>query len=115
MRYLMLVYGNEEVWGNPDVDFATLVAEVDAFNTRLRESGELVAAEGLVTRPHHVRPGTTDVLDGPYLETKEFLGSYTLLDVDSEERALEIVAGYPGVRYGGGVDVWPLMEHGSAE
>ncbi|HTZ43209.1 MAG TPA: YciI family protein [Jatrophihabitans sp.] len=121
MKYLVLVYGNEEIWGDPSVDFASLIAEVDAFNAELRASGDMVAVEGLVTRPHAIRVenGVPVVSDGPYLEAKEYVGSYFVLDVDSEERALELARSYPALRFdtgrGGGLEVWPLMEHGCAD
>ncbi|WP_367131838.1 YciI family protein [Saccharothrix sp. HUAS TT1] len=116
MKYLMLIYGNEQVWNSVDAEgFARLVAEVDAFNAALRDSGELVAAQGLEARPHAVRvvDGAPVVTDGPYLEAKEHVGSYFTVDVDSEERALEIARSYPALRHsrglGGGIEVWPLM------
>ena len=119
MKYLVLVYGNEEIWGDPAVDFAAFVGEVDAFNAALRASGEMVAVEGLVSQPRAVRVqgGVPVVSDGPYTEAKEHVGSYHVLDVTSEERALEIVRSYPGLRHvsGGGLEIWPLMQHGAAE
>ncbi len=119
MKFLALVYGNEEIWGDPSVDFAALVAEVDAFNAALRESGEMVAVEGLVPTPRAIRSegGVPVVSDGPYLEAKEHVGSFFMLDVDSAERAFEIASSYPALRYaaGGGLEVWPLMGHGAAD
>ncbi|WP_447005923.1 YciI family protein [Saccharothrix isguenensis] len=122
MKYLMLIYGNEEVWNSVDADgFATLVAEVDGFNAALRESGELVDSRGLVSRPRSVRvvEDVPVVTDGPYLEAKEHVGSYFVVDVDSEQRALEIAKSYPALRYsrglGGGLEVWPLMERGGGD
>jgi hypothetical protein len=119
MKYLVMVYGNEEIWGDPSVDFAAMVGEVDAFNRSLRESGEMIAVEGLDPRPHAIRAtgGVPVVSDGPYLEVKEFVGSYFLLDVDNEERALEVAQSYPCLRYcnGGGLEVWPLMGQGDAQ
>jgi len=120
MKYLVLVYGNEQVWGDPSVDVATLIREVDAFNASLRASGELVSVEGLVTTPRAVRVqgGVPVVSDGPYLEAKEHVGSFLVLDVADEARALEIARSYPGLRHGaasgGGLEVWPLMAHGDA-
>ncbi len=111
MRYLALVYGNEEIWQGVD-DFTTLVAEVDAFNAALRASGELVDVQGLLPRPRAVRAGRPPVVtDGPYLEAKEYVGSYFVLDVASEERALEVARSYPALRHGegGGLELWPLM------
>ncbi|QFZ23009.1 YciI family protein [Saccharothrix syringae] len=118
MKYLMLIYGNEQVWNSVDADgFARLVAEVDAFNAELRESGELVDSQGLESRPRAVRVvgGAPVVTDGPYLEAKEYVGSYFVVDVADEERALEIARSYPALRHsrglGGGIEVWPLVDH----
>jgi len=120
MKYLVFVYGNEQIWGDPSVDMAALIAEVDAFNAALRESGEMVSVEGLVATPRAIRPGggVPVVSDGPYLEAKEHVGSFFVLHVASEERALEIASSYPALRHtsgvGGGLEVWPLMTHGDA-
>ncbi len=122
MKYLMLIYGNEQVWNSVDADeFAKLVGEVDAYNESLRESGEFVDAQGLVSRPRSVRlVGEAPVVtDGPYLEAKEYVGSYFVVDVDSEQRAMEIARDYPALRYsrglGGGIEVWPLMTGGGGD
>ena len=112
----MLIYGNEQIWSSlPAADLAELIADVDAFNEELRASGELVDSQGLVPRARSVRMvGDAPVVtDGPYLEAKEFVGSYFVVDVDDEERALEIARSYPALRFGsdpgGGLEVWPLM------
>ncbi len=122
MKYLMLIYGNEQVWNSVDAEkFTELVAEVDAFNADLRESGELVDSQGLVSDPRSVRVvGDAPVVtDGPYLEAKEYVGSYFVVDVDTERRAMEIARSYPALRYsrglGGGLEVWPLMARGGGD
>jgi hypothetical protein len=117
MKYLMLIYGNEDVWNSlaPE-DLAQLIDEVDGFNAALRESGELLEAEGLVSRPRSVRSVDGEVIltDGPYIETKEFVGSYFVVDVDDGQRVEEIARSYPGLRCGAGLEVWPLMARGWA-
>lgn len=116
MKYLMLIYGNAEIWSSlPAADFEALVARVDGFTEELRRAGELVDCRGLVERPHAVRvqDGVPVVSDGPYLEAKEHVGSYFVVDVDDEARALEIARTYPGIAFGarsGGLEVWPLMD-----
>lgn len=119
MKYLMLVYGNEQIWGDPAVDFAAMVGEVDAFNAALQESGELVLAQGIDAVPRAVRStgGVLVVTDGPYLEAKEHVGSFSILEVRDEARALEIAGDYPCLRYlpAGGVEVWPLMTPGAPD
>jgi hypothetical protein len=95
MKYLMLIYGNEQVWNSVDADeFAKLVADVDAFNADLRDSGELVDAQGLVFHPRAVRvvDGAPVVTDGPYPETMEVLAGFTIVDCASYDRAVEIAS-----------------------
>ncbi len=112
----MLIYGNDEIWSSlPDGELAALIDRVDTFNQTLRASGELVDSQGLETRPLAVRvvDDVPVVTDGPYLEAKEYVGSYFVVDVASEQRALEIARSYPALRFGsgtgGGIEVWPLM------
>jgi hypothetical protein len=114
VRYLALIYGNDEIWKG-DPDRREVIAAVDEFNRRLTASGELIGVNGLLGPPSVVRQtdGAPVVSDGPYLEVKEHVGSYFLLDVESEERALEIVRSYPGVTSrGGGVELWRLRNQG---
>ncbi|MDA0185659.1 YciI family protein [Solirubrobacter phytolaccae] len=114
MKYLALIYGNKEIWmGDPNRP--GVIAAVNEFNRRLTESGELISVNGLAAPVVNVRhtDGPPVVSDGPYLEVKEHVGSYFMLDVESHERALEIVQSYPGVTSrGGGVELWRLMNQG---
>ena len=72
-------------------------AHMMAIHEELAASGELVGAEGL-TGPEAAKLVTHDgvgapvVTDGPFAEAKEFLAGYWLVDVESEERAVEIAA-----------------------
>ncbi|MGO9780073.1 MAG: YciI family protein [Streptosporangiaceae bacterium] len=102
MKYLMLIYGNEEKWASfPAEAWPEAIAKQDAFNKKYQDTGELLGAYGLGTRAQAklVRrdqaTGLPAVTDGPYQETKEYIASFYLLDVESEERALEIAADMP--------------------
>lgn len=113
MKYMLLIYGNPETFSSlPPEEFAKVVAETDALNQALFESGELVGAYGVgdqeLAKLVRVADGERLVTDGPYIETKEYLGSFTVVDCDSEERAYEIAALNPSARYWG-VEVRPLM------
>jgi hypothetical protein len=112
VKYLALIYGNRDIWyGVPPEQRREIIAAVDAFNERLRKSGELVAVDGLLdpARSIRVQGGLPVVSDGPYLEAKEHVGSYFIVDVDSEARALEIAQSYPALTEGAGLELWPLM------
>jgi hypothetical protein len=68
-----------------------------AIHQELTARGELVGAEGLTGREAakivtHDGAGPPVVTDGPFPESKEFLAGYWLIDVESEERAIEIAA-----------------------
>ncbi len=52
--------------------------------------------------------------DGPYLEVKEYLVSYYVLDCENEQRALEIAAKMPFASLRG-VEVWPILHESGAE
>src|SRR3954465_8121170 len=110
---MLLIYENEGLWATfPPEDLSRLIAETDALHAEVLKSGEFVGAYGVgdqhlakqVTR----KDGDIVVTDGPYIETKEYLGSFTIVDVDSEERAYEIAALNPFARYGE-VEVRPLL------
>lgn len=120
MKYMLLIYGNEAKWSSVDrAEFERIVAETDALNRALFESGELVGAYGVAddVNAKVVRVdsrGVPVVSDGPYVEAKEYLGSFTIVDCESLERALEIAARNPASRYGG-VEVRPLMHEANVE
>ena len=57
-----------------------------------------------------VRGGQPVVTDGPYLEAKEFLGGFYLIDCESRERAIELAAMIPDAKVDGmGIEVRPVM------
>ena len=62
------------------------------------------AAAKLVVR----RDGEPAVSDGPYLETKEYMASFYLIDVESEERAYELAAEMPWADQSP-TEVWPIL------
>jgi len=102
---------------NPDVIAALPEAEQQAigsghqkFMDTIKASGEFHStvalqqpAQSAVVR---VRNGLPAVTDGPFVESKEFLGGYYLVDVASRERALELAAMIPDAAIEGlGVEV----------
>ena len=119
MKYITIIYGNKDLWQSFTPDAATkAIAEVNEFNRRYKESGELIGAYGLgdelTAKTVRVRDGVPAVTDGPYIEAKEFVSSFFLLDVDSEDRALAIAAEYPFASQNA-VEVWPILHESSAE
>ena len=50
------------------------------------------------------------VIDGPFAESKEAIGGYLTLEVDTLEEAIAIAQTIPGLAYGGSIEVRPLAE-----
>ncbi|TDB85330.1 YciI family protein [Actinomadura sp. 7K534] len=124
MKYLLLIYSNAENWEHPlflrDPAFLALPAEerdalaarAEELFTEISESGELVAGTALgdpvTARTMRVRDGVPVATDGPFVETKEQLAGYVVVDCDSPERAAEIAARIPDARFAA-VEVRPVM------
>jgi hypothetical protein len=57
-----------------------------------------------------VDDGEVLLTDGPFVDAKEHLGGYCLVEADDLDAALEIAARVPAARMGGAVEVRPLVE-----
>ena len=84
------------------------------FIQALKQSGELITTQALVDPSQAtvvtVRNGQPAVTDGPFLEAKEFLGGFYLIDCESRERAIELAAMIPDAKVEGmGIEVRPVM------
>ena len=60
-----------------------------------------------------VRDGETLITDGPFVELKEAIGGYLILEADDLDAAIELATRIPAARLGGAIEVRPLVEYGS--
>jgi hypothetical protein len=113
MKYALLIYPG------------TTASEWDQYSEEQREA---VTAEyiALVQEPGVVgaeqltpadsattvreQDGRTLVTDGPFANSKEILGGLYLLEADNIDRALELAGRIPAIRFGGAVEVRPVVE-----
>ena len=112
MKYMALIYGDENVWAAATQDeSAEVYAQYEAFGKAAEAGGVLAGgAELALTRDAttvRVRGGETLVTDGPYAEVKEALGGFYLLECGSIDEALDWAARIPGAEHGA-VEVRPL-------
>jgi hypothetical protein len=120
MKFLVLIYGNPEsraVWDAlTDEQKKEGMAEYAALHEALAVHNELVASESLddpgLTKQVLVRDGRPMTTDGPFAEVKEQLAGFYLLDCDSMDRAVEIVAQIPEAPYSV-VEVRPVRDLGA--
>jgi hypothetical protein len=100
MKYILIMTGTKAnfewyaKWSKQDLQ--AQVAFMHAFNKELKDSGVLVAAEGLAfpDQARIVRAGSDGepITDGVFPESKEFLAGYWIIDVESPEQAYKIAA-----------------------
>jgi hypothetical protein len=119
MKFMLLIYdnpGTRELFFSPEG--AELMAEANAVMKELTESGEMLGGEGLADPSNTVtiRPvdGVPVVSDGPFVEAKEHLGGYLMVECESIERATEIALSFPNARMTA-IEVRPLMDSSGAE
>lgn len=119
MKYVAMIYGNQAKWDSfPAEAWPEAIAKQDAFNKKYQETGELVGAYGLadaaLAQLVRRKDGAATVTDGPYLETKEYLASFYLLDCESLERAQQIAADMPFADVEP-VEPWPVLHDAAAD
>ena len=113
MRYLLQIYS-----GPATAEYERLSAdEQDAIVGEFRaisESPGVIGGEQLqpteTATTVRVQDGQALLTDGPFLDAKEHLGGYYLVEADELDEALEIAARIPSARMGGAIEVRPLVE-----
>jgi hypothetical protein len=112
MQYMLLIYSDPSAFESMTEDDAKkAMAAYTAYSEALRQSGHHVAADRLkntaTATTVRVANGKTEVLNGPYAETKEQLGGYFLIDVPDLDAAISWAARCPGASHGS-VEVRPV-------
>jgi hypothetical protein len=114
MKYLLMIYASEaeEAKMTPEETGKVLQA-YGAYSEAMVKAGVMVGGERL--RPTdeatsvRVKAGKTEVLNGPYAETREQLGGYFMIDAPDLDAALSWAARCPSASYGT-IEVRPIWE-----
>jgi hypothetical protein len=115
MKFLLIMHLNPDLFGAlTEEERNEIMGGHGEFIDTITKSGELIMTQALADPSQsavvRVRGGQPAVTDGPYLEAKEFLGGFYLVDCESRERALELAAMIPDARFEGmGIEVRPVM------
>jgi hypothetical protein len=91
-----------------------------AFMKTITDSGEFILTQALADPANTVvvtgTGGAPAVTDGPFLEAKEFMGGFYLIDCESRERAVEIAKLIPDTRFAGlSIEIRPVMFSAGAD
>lgn len=113
MRYVCLIYFDPRKVFDQRPEAMAVLAETGPHDAGLEASGHMVMAQalGLPTeaRVVQVRDGKISATDGPFIETKEMLGGFILIEARDMSEAVQIAAAIPFARLGF-VEVRPVVD-----
>ncbi|RKT19402.1 hypothetical protein BX285_3860 [Streptomyces sp. 1114.5] len=106
MKYMLLIHMDPVVWdGLSERERNAVFSGHATFQQNILDSGEMVMTQALAdpsgSATVRLRGGRPAVTDGPYLDAKEFIAGYYLVDCVSKERAVELAGQIPDARYTG--------------
>jgi hypothetical protein len=114
MQFACLIYIEDKGKDLTQADLAEIVNACDAaaaWNAELREAGHHVFTAGLqsvrTAKTVSHSNGAVSITDGPFAETKEFFGGFTIIEARDFEQAIELASRFPPRV--GKVEVRPLM------
>jgi hypothetical protein len=112
VQYMLMLYSEEAGWNRmTEVDQQRAVASYTAYTEALKKAGAWVASNRLHPTSSattvRIADGKSQVLDGPYSDSKEQIGGFYLIDVPNLDAALSWAARCPGASHGT-IEVRPL-------
>lgn len=113
MKYLCLICAEKVMEQMPRADADKHFEEYRAFTDAIRQSGHCLGCNRLLppdaASTVRVRNGRVSVTDGPWIETKEQLGGYYLIEARDLNEAIQVASRIPGAKFGC-VEVRPVAE-----
>ena len=105
MQYMLLIHVDESAMANPTPEMvAQMTAPYAAYTEALVKAGAFVSADRLqpssATTVVCVRGERTEVLDGPYADTKEQIGGFYIVEAPDLDAAIAWAARCPGASHG---------------
>jgi hypothetical protein len=101
MKYVMLILDTEAGLSLPEAEGKAWYAEIIAWYEERGGSGKLVPGGAQLQPASTARTiRRSRVTDGPFMETKEVLGGFSVLETDTIDEAVEIARTWPGVDRG---------------
>jgi hypothetical protein len=109
--YLLLFRGKDWDEGLSPEELQQIMNRFMAWSDGLSKSGKVKAGQALAREGKTVSAENGRIVaDGPFAESKEAIGGYLVLQVNSFDEALAIAKSCPGLDYGGTIEVRPLLE-----
>jgi hypothetical protein len=118
MKYMLLIHQgttptprSPDEWASLSEDEQNAVfADYKAINETPGVTPGLQLSDPETATTVQVQDGKTLTTDGPFVEIKEAIGGYLLLEADDLDAAIELAARIPAARMGGAIEVRPIVE-----
>ena len=112
MQYMLLIHSDDSGFDAlSEAERGQAMAAYGAYGEALRKAGAMVHAERLhpasASTTVRIANGKSEVLNGPYAETREQMGGYYMIDVPDLDAAVAWAARCPGASHGT-VEVRPV-------
>ena len=121
MKYLLIMQVNPEILDALSEDERKLIMSGHGeFMKTVQASGEFILTQALADPANSTvvsgTGGAPAVTDGPFIEAKEFMGGFYLIDCENKERAIEIAKLIPDTRIKGlSIEIRPVMFSSGAD
>jgi hypothetical protein len=122
VKYMILVYNNPTVWEHPlylhqervpsPQEQDAYMKEMVSLMTEISQSGELgpthVLGDPALTKTIRLQSESLAISDGPFIESKEQMAGWFVVDCETEARVAEIASRIPDLRHGAVVEIRPV-------
>jgi hypothetical protein len=109
-KYVLLFVNDESFRDRPKDEVAATYAEVTRWSDDLEKRGILKGGMELKKKNTAMTVrrvnGSMRVFDGPFIESKEHVGGFAVIEVSDLDEAIRVAKAFPG-----GVEVRPIVEH----
>ena len=114
MKFMFTIYHDEDVLdAMPEKEMQALVDSAIEYAEEIRQSGHYIASDALqrtgTARTIRVRAGNASSTVGPFIETKERLGGFFLIEAEDMDEACALAARFPPARVAV-IEVRPVQE-----
>jgi len=114
MKYLVMIYNDDTLLDAlPEGEFDTMMNGCFRHADDLRDAGHLLDSQQLeapaTAKSVRVRNNRVTVFDGPFAETKEYLGGFNLIEAVDMDEAVRIAQEFPWARTGS-IEIRPVRD-----
>jgi hypothetical protein len=110
LRYALLIYNNIDVDRRPEEERRRINAEIYEVLQRPNVTGWLRLRHADSATTLHREQGRTLLTDGPFLDSKDYLGGFIVVEAENLDSALAVAGELQELRTAGAIEIRPVLE-----